>query len=106
MDDTDWLEPWGSTDGASESYLRTFAEQLAKETARGHPLYRVSVRLIGRGDGDDALFALEDNTGRVAEVHLVWQGKQRPPWPATTLFSNLNEWKLKSMIPAHAEWQE
>jgi len=104
MEEADWLEPWGSTENEEDGYLRTFAEQLALETARGHPLYQVPARLIGRGDGDDALFALEDGTGRVAEVHLVWQGKQKPPWPGTTIFANLKEWREKSMLPTHLDW--
>jgi hypothetical protein len=104
MEEADWLEPWGSTKNAEEGYLRTFAEQLARETTCGHQLYRVPVRLIGRGNGDDALFALEDGTGRVAEVHLVWQGKQQPPWPCTTIFAHLKEWLEKSMLPAHLDW--
>lgn len=104
MEEADWLEPWSSTAGAEESYLRTFAEQLARETRRGHVLHGVPVRLIGRGNGDDALFELEDGTSRVAEVHLVWQGRQKPPSPGTAIFASLEEWRTKSMIPAHDEW--
>lgn len=104
MEAEEWLEPWESTEHAEENYLRTFAEQLARETSRGHQLYGAPVKLIGRGNGDDALFALQDGSGRVAEVHLVWQGKQRPPWPTTTIFESIAEWRVKSMHPAHLEW--
>jgi hypothetical protein len=104
MDAKDWLEPWWSTEDAKESYLRTFSEQLARETASGHQLYQVPVRLIGRGNGDDALFALEDGSGRVAQVHLVWQGRQRPPSPPTAVFANLDEWREASMLPEHLDW--
>lgn len=104
MDEEDWLEPWSSTKEADANYLRTFAEQLARETTRGHALYGVPARLIGRGNGDDALFALEDGTGRVAQVHRVWQGKQCPPWPGTIIFASLEEWRVKSMLPENAEW--
>src|SRR5689334_17305269 len=72
----EWLEPWSSTEGEEAAYLRTFADQLARETSRGHELHGKKVRLIGRGNGDDALFEILDGTGRVAEVHLVWQGRQ------------------------------
>ncbi|GLS97882.1 hypothetical protein [Piscinibacter gummiphilus] len=101
----EWLDPWGSTEGEESSYLHTFAEQLERETRRGHELHGVKVLLIGRGDGDDALFEMLDGTGRVAEVHLVWQGRQKPPWPASSIYSSLEEWRVKRMIPQHKEWQ-
>lgn len=100
----DWLEPWSSTEGSEESYLRTFAEQLARETSPGHELHGLQVRLVGRGNGDDALFELLDGTGRVAEVHLVWQGRQKPPWPSSTIFSSLEQWRVMRMLPEHQEW--
>ncbi|XAH25411.1 hypothetical protein AAFF27_09515 [Xylophilus sp. GW821-FHT01B05] len=106
MQETDWLEPWTSTAGADDGYLRTFAEQLARETSRGHELHQVPVKLIGRGNGDDALFELQDGTGRVAQVHLVWQGRQKPPWPGTAIFASLEDWRIKSMIPENREWQD
>ena len=102
----EWLEPWSSTEESGETYLKTFADQLALETRHGHILHGVPVRLIGRGDGDDALFELLDGTGRVAQVHLVWQGQQKPPWPMATIFSNLDEWRVKSMVPDHREWTD
>ncbi|MBV7417233.1 hypothetical protein KW830_02050 [Comamonas sp. CMM03] len=106
MQETDWLEPWTSTTGARDSYLRTFAEQLARETSPGHALHGVPVQLIGRGNGDDALFALLDGTGRVALVHLVWQGQQTPPWPATAIFASLEAWRTEHMVPESREWLE
>ena len=101
-----WLEPWSGTEESEDSYRRTFAEQLARETSRGHVLHGIAVHRIGRGNGDDALFELLDGTGRVAEVHLVWQGRQKPPWPATAIFSNLEEWRIQRMIPEHQEWTD
>jgi hypothetical protein len=100
----EWLEPWSSTEDADESYLRTFAEQLARETSRGHELHKIPAKLIARGNGDDALFKILDGSGRVAEVHLVWQGRQNPPWPASEIYSNLEEWEVKRMIPENKEW--
>jgi hypothetical protein len=102
----EWLEPWNSTEGAEESYLRTFAEQLKRETGRGHELYGMKVKLIGRGNGDDSLFEILDGTGRVAEVHLVWQGRQKAPWPSSSIFSSLEEWRETRMIPEHKEWAD
>jgi hypothetical protein len=100
----EWLEPWTSTEGIGSSYLQTFAEQLARETSHGHELYGLPVALIGRGNGDDALFKILDGSGRVAEVHLVWQGQQRPPWPSSAIFPSIEEWCVKRMIPEHKEW--
>ena len=100
----EWLEPWTSTEGVETKYLRTFEDQLARETSSGHELYGVRVKLIGRGNGDDALFELLDGSGKVAEVHLVWQGRQKPPWPSSVIYANFEEWRLKRMIPEHKEW--
>ena len=102
----DWLEPWTSTEGSEAAYLKTFAEQLARETSHGHELHRLAVRLIGRGNGDDALFEILDGSGRVAEVHLDWQGKQKPPWPSSVVYGSLAEWRENRMIPEHKEWMK
>ena len=101
----EWLEPWrpeGETSRARESLKR----QLAKEVCPGHPMYGLPVELIARGDGDDCLFAILDETNRVAVVHLVWQGPQKPPWPHTEIYNNLEEWRLERMLPEHKEWVE
>ena len=106
MQEADWLDPWTSTAGSDDNYLRGFAEQLARDTSRGHELHGVPVKLIGRGNGDDTLFELQDGTGRVAQVHLVWQGRQTPPWPGTAIIESLEDWRIKRMIPDNREWQE
>ncbi|MCW7541470.1 hypothetical protein OOT46_27040 [Aquabacterium sp. A7-Y] len=100
----EWLEPWSSTEGMEDTYRRAFSDQLAKEISPGHELYGKQVRLIARGNGDDALFELLDGTGRVAEVHLVWQGRQTPPWPSSAIFPSLEDWRMARMIPEHREW--
>jgi hypothetical protein len=82
----EWLEPWDSYESADESTRMIFADQLVKEVKRGHPLYEVPVRLLARGNGVDVLYEILDGSGRVAVVHLVWQGPQVPPWPSTTIY--------------------
>jgi hypothetical protein len=77
---------------------------LAREVSEAHELYGQKVTLIARASGtDDVLFLLAD--GRIAEVHLVWQGRQRDPkWPSTGLYPSLSIWATESMIPWHRSW--
>lgn len=100
----EWLEPWSSVDTGNRRYCEAFEEEFALEIRRGHPMYGLQVRLIGRGNGDDCLFSIEDGSGRVAVVHLVWQGPQKPPWPSCAIFSGLEEWEQECMIPEHRDW--
>lgn len=97
-----WLEPWYRVD---DTDIRVGLEdQLGREICSRHKLFDESVRLIARrSDTDDALFLLAD--GRVAEVHLTWrQGVEPDPrWPATAIFSSLEEWQRDCMVPLHKE---
>ena len=104
-DDIELLDPWWSTKHQSEEFHRSVVKQLKREIPRGHALEKVDVRVIARGNGDDALFQLLDGSGRVATVHLTWQrSRQKPPWPLTDLFESLEEWRVKVMLPDHEEW--
>jgi|SRR6267142_1459773 len=106
MDPVEWLEPWSAVDAEDRDYCGGFERQLALEVRRGHPLYGLSVHLIGRGNGDDCLFSLEDGSRRVAVVHLVWQGPQKPPWPSSAVYADLEAWVKECMIPEHQDWTD
>lgn len=98
----DWLEPWYPIDDPEHS--AGLARQLAVEVGAGHVLQGLAVRLVARrADTDDALFALPD--GRLAEVHMTWRQSAEPDphWPATALFSSLDEWAEESMRPLNRE---
>jgi hypothetical protein len=43
-------------------------------------------------DQDEFLFALEDGSRRVAQVHLTWKEGDRPPFPTCQMFDGLTEW--------------
>ncbi|MCX4165708.1 MULTISPECIES: hypothetical protein [Paraburkholderia] len=102
----EWLEPWWSTQNMDESFHANFARQLGLEISPGHEMFGVRGQLIGRGQGDDALFELLDGSGRVAVVHLTWaSSKQQPPWPITTIYANMGEWVEQCMLPEHEEWK-
>lgn len=96
----EWLTPWEEYEDAD----KTFARELAKEVAPGHVLFKVPVRLLARGNGDDCLFELLDGSNRVALVHLVWQGLQKPPWPSTAIYPTIEAWCQECMVPEHQEW--
>jgi hypothetical protein len=90
-----------------ERFKESWQRQLAIEVPPGHVLYDVPVRLLARGNGDDALFELVDGTGRVADVHLTWsKSQERLPWPGTDIYSSLQEWVEKVMIPENQEWAD
>ncbi|KVF05620.1 hypothetical protein WJ05_27885 [Burkholderia vietnamiensis] len=102
-----WLEPWCSTEDADENFHHRFARQLQLEVGPGHELFGLPTRLIGRGNGDDALFEILDGTSRVAVVHLTWaKTAEQLPWPITNIYSNLQEWAVKCMQAEHEDWKE
>ena len=102
----EWLEPWSSTNDLDDSLSDSFVRELQLEVARGHAMFGLPTRLVGRGQGDDALFEFLDGSGRVAVVHLTWtKTKEAPPWPGTTVYSSMQEWAQKCMLPEHEEWK-
>jgi hypothetical protein len=101
-----WLEPWRSTAGEDEDFHKRFARQLQLEVGPGHDLFGLPAYLIGRGNGDDALFEISDGTGRVAVVHLTWgRTAEQPPWPITNIYPNVEAWAEKCMQPEHEDWK-
>ena len=99
-----WLLPWC---GISDESIRFELEkELELELAPGHPLWGSSSRtvLAKRNDQDDVLVAFDN--GKIAEVHLTWsrQKERDPRWPRAIVFSSFDEWRSKSMVPAHEEF--
>lgn len=79
--------PWHEDDS------ETLATELRRETPPGHVLHGVPVRALARRrDCDDALFALEDGTSRVAVVHLTYAAEADPRWPDTEIFESRQAW--------------
>ncbi|GGX22657.1 hypothetical protein [Undibacterium macrobrachii] len=100
-----WLDPWWSTENHSPEFHQIFLKQLHLELPPDHALFGIPVRLIARGDSDDALFQFLDGSGKVAVVHLTWaKSQERLPWPVTTVFSNMQEFIEKRMVPDHKEF--
>lgn len=101
----EWLEPWWSTESLPQEFAERIAHQLAVEVPSGHIMFGVPVKLIARGNGDDALFEILDGTGRIADVHLTWsKGRERLPWPITTIYPSFGEWASTGMIRDHMDW--
>ena len=104
--DIDWLEPWWSTAEFDEEFHSLFKCQLEREIGPDHPLYGLDTRLVGRGNGDDALFAILDDSGRYAVVHLTWASHvESMPWPVTEIYPSLVAFVAERMNPEHSEWQ-
>jgi hypothetical protein len=94
-----WLEPWYSTSPGLES-------ELEKEISSAHPLFGHKAVSVGRrGDCDDVLFFLPDNSFPLAVVHLTWTGEREtnPELPQTTFYSSLDDWIDRCMKPDHLE---
>ena len=98
----EWLDPWWPTEGFDREFHEAFRNQLELELPPGHAVYGLPVRLIARGNGDDALFEITDGSGRVALVHLTWsKSQERLPWPRAAIFRDLQEFIRQAMIPDH-----
>jgi hypothetical protein len=101
-----WLVPWYSIiDDATQ--VASMERELRRELSAGHPLFGLPVRTLrSRQDCDDVLFALEDGTGRVAVVHLTWthNSPERPPWPMTAVYPNVEAWLAEGMQADHDEF--
>jgi len=101
----EWLDPWWSTADRNAHFHEAFLKQLQLEVSPHHQMFGLPVRLIARGNGDDALFELLDGSGRVAVVHLTWAKVQEdPPWPVTTIYPNIESFVEQCMRPEHEEW--
>jgi hypothetical protein len=101
----EWLEPWWPTESLPQEVSDRIAQQLAVEVPSGHVMYGLPVKLIARGNGNDALFEILDGRGRIADVHLTWsKGKERLPWPIATIYPSLAEWAATGMVSDHMDW--
>ena len=102
----EWLSPWWSTESQDSEFHATFKRELESEVCKDHPLSGIDARLIARGDGDDALFELQDGSGRFAVVHLTWARHPEPlPWPATAMYNSFESFVNERMIPEHSQME-
>ena len=101
----DWLHPWRSVDDWTPDQRRRTEKQLKVEVGPDHPLHNSPVTILGvRSDCDDTLFKLNDETGRIAVVHLTFGQSQQPmPWPETRFFASIDDFVATQMRPDHEE---
>ncbi len=96
--------PWQPTDPATPS---KFEDDYATEMRKGHPLYGVPVRAIGRRiDRNDVLFESLRHLCDYAVVPLTWSGREEPDpsWPSFDLFLD-DELMEKCIRPAQKEYE-
>jgi hypothetical protein len=101
---TDLLEPWRLVE---ETRGQRLEQELSRELPLEHALAGKIARAVAvRADRDDVLFELAD--GRYAVVHLTWSGHREssPHWPATEVFSSLQDWRERGMRMDHEESDE
>lgn len=78
-----------------EKLCLKFDLELKKELCATHPLYGINCKCIAkRINRDDFLFQLIDTDLQYAVVHLTWSVETEPDWPWTTLFKDLNDFKV------------
>ena len=88
----EWVEPWQPFD--EPSHVEAFEAEFQRRVRAGPlPLRLAPVRIARRPDRDDALFSVEDGSGRVAWVHLTRLGRQeRLPWPIARIYDGVAAW--------------
>jgi hypothetical protein len=101
----EWLEPWWSISECDDAFHRTFEAQLRLEICPDDPIFGIPAKVIGRGNGDDALFQLLDGSGRVAFVHLKWgTGRELGKFRTQSIvYENLDVFVKHVMQPEHAD---
>lgn len=93
----EWLAPWRPIAGEEATGLERV---LRREVGHNHEVHGLRVRALARRvDCDDVLFAVEDGTGRVVNVHLTWtqDPPERFPCPIATFFSSFDVWRRDGM---------
>jgi hypothetical protein len=99
---TDLLEPWRVIADDRRSGIE---RELERELGVGHVLAGKTVRAVAaRFDQDDILFEVVGDG--YAVVHLTWSGRREsePAWPSTELFSSLQEFHDRRMMPDHDDY--
>jgi hypothetical protein len=95
----EYLPPWYATAEAS------LVAELKRELCIGHVLMGREVQVLARRqDRDDVLFALCDEPGQVAMVHLTFNRETNPNWPRTEVFASIEGWR-PTMEADHAEFE-
>ena len=89
-DDVRIPEPWSRV-GNNRSKLD---QELQRELAWGHPLYKNGVRAVAQqGDCDEVLYEVPAADFQYAVVRLTWSGKEEPsPGPAYATFATWADW--------------
>ena len=105
----EWLEPWCAIADGGRASAAIFEDELFREIGPGHALHAIRVEAIALHCGcDDVLFRLLDGSERVAVVHLTWTRNppEKPPWPATEIYPDLESWAEQRMRPDHKEYTD
>jgi len=97
------LEPWFAVDDGV-----ALVDELKKELRKDSILHGAEVEAIARrSDCDDVLFEIKKGMSeRFAVVHLTWSGKtdSNEGWPSTTLYTDIEIWKIECMEPDHDDF--
>ena len=96
----EYLEPWHAVTNPA-----VIEGQLKSELPQNHVLLGIKVTALAqRQDCDDFLFSLQDDTNRVAVVHLTFSQNIDARWPRTELYANIGAWATERMSQDHAEF--
>jgi hypothetical protein len=103
IEDVEWLEPWSAV--VDDGTRADLEDELAKEVAPGHLLFKRPARALARRhDQDDVLYAV-GNPSQLAVVHLSYATKpDNPPWPSTAVFKDVTAFIEGRMKLDHEEY--
>ena len=101
----EWLKPWWSTADQTDHFHETFEAQLRLEICPDDLIFGIPAKIIGRGNGDDAVFQLLDESGRVAFVHLKWSKARETGQFRTrsSVYKSFGDFSEKVMRPDHED---
>ena len=101
MENMAWEDPWQPINEPSPHLIN----ELEKELASDHPLYKKKVKPVALGwSGDDVLFEIEDS-GEYAVVHLTWSGKVEPSgFPDSEFFRDWDDFFERRLKPDSIEY--
>jgi len=100
-----WILPWRAISPAGRDAYKL---ELRLEVTPGHPLYDVDVTPVARRcDTDDILLELHHHPAQFAVVHLTFIGapESKSHWPSITLYSNIEHWVSRRMMPDAAYYE-
>jgi hypothetical protein len=106
-----WLEPWEAfpdiREPRTEGEFTGYDLELVREVGPKHPLFKhksLAIPIGVRGDCDERLYWIPDETNPFAVVHITWAGKAQQSssdHPTTDFYKSMADWIERCMKKDH-----